>query len=118
LGKQWRRGAVVDVDVTDLAVPGATAFSSALGAVYRGSSANRTLARLPEKAVVTIVEFLLGPLTENPKRIGHPLRRELGGFWSARGGAYRVVYEVDEAFSRVQVLHIDHRADVYRPDDF
>lgn len=76
------------------------------------ASAERTLARLPEKAATAVVEFVLGPLLEAPKRAGHPLRLE--GLWSARRGAYRVVYELDEEKRRVRVLRIEHRADVYQ----
>jgi mRNA-degrading endonuclease RelE of RelBE toxin-antitoxin system len=78
-------------------------------------SAERALARLPEKIAAAIVEFLLGPLTEAPMRVGHPLRGDLAGLWAARRGAYRIVYELDEAERAVLVLRIDHRADVYRP---
>jgi mRNA interferase RelE/StbE len=77
-------------------------------------SAERTLARLPEKVATAVVEFMLGPLTEAPKRVGHPLRGELAGLWAARRGPYRVVYELDEENGNVHVLRIDHRADVYR----
>lgn len=79
------------------------------------ASAERQLARLPGRVAPAIVEFLLGPLNENPHRVGHPLRRELSGLWSARRGAYRVIYEIDEHRHRVAVLRIDHRADIYRP---
>ena len=75
-------------------------------------SAERTLARLPEKAATAIVEFLAGPLSEDPRRVGHSLRRELEGLWAARRGPYRVIYELSER--RILVLRIDHRADVYR----
>jgi mRNA-degrading endonuclease RelE of RelBE toxin-antitoxin system len=37
------------------------------------------------------VEFMIGPLCDKPRRVGHPLQRELAGLWSARRGAYRVV---------------------------
>ena len=62
-----------------------------------------------------MVEFMLGPLVEAPRRVGHPLQRELTGLWSARRGAYRIVYELNEADLVVNVVRIDHRADVYRP---
>ena len=78
-------------------------------------SANRSLARLPEKVAAAIVEFMLGPLTDNPHRVGHELHRELEGLRSARRGPYRVVYEIIEAADEIHVLRIDHRADVYRP---
>ena len=78
-------------------------------------SVERTLARLPEKVATAIVEFLAGPLLDDPKRTGHPLRRELEGLWAARRGPYRVIYELDERAREIRVLRVDHRADVYRP---
>ncbi|MGH2727190.1 MAG: type II toxin-antitoxin system RelE family toxin [Actinomycetota bacterium] len=78
-------------------------------------SADRVLSRLPEKAAAAIVEFMLGPLLENPRRVGHALRRELEGLWSARRGPYRVIYEIVDSERRVHVLRVEHRSDVYRP---
>ena len=77
-------------------------------------AAERTLARLPEGVAAAIVEFMVGPLLEEPRRVGKPLQRELEGYWSARRGAYRVVYRVDDEARTVRVVRIDHRADVYR----
>jgi mRNA interferase RelE/StbE len=77
-------------------------------------SAERSLTRLPEKAAAAVVAFMLGPLLENPKRVGHPLPGQLEGLWAARRGPYRVVYEIVESGLEVHVLWIDHRADVYR----
>lgn len=79
------------------------------------ATADRQLARFPERVAIAVVEFVTGPLTENPHRVGHPLQRALAGLWSARRGAYRVVYEIDDEQRTVVVLRIDHRADVYRP---
>jgi mRNA interferase RelE/StbE len=79
------------------------------------ASAERQLARLPERIAAAIVEFVVGPLCDHPRSVGHPLQRELAGLWSARRGAYRVVYEHDDDATIVTVLRIDHRADVYRP---
>lgn len=78
-------------------------------------AAERTLARLPERVAAAIVEFMVEPLLEEPRRVGKPLQRELEGYWSARRGAYRVVYRVDHEATTVRVVRIDHRADVYRP---
>lgn len=78
-------------------------------------SAERSLARLPEKAAAAIVEFMLGPLLEDPNRLGHRLRSELEGLWAARRGPYRIAYEIDRRAREIRVLRIDHRADVYRP---
>lgn len=77
-------------------------------------SAERVLARLPERVASAIVEFMVGPLLENPERVGTPLQRELAGYWSARRGAYRVVYRVDLDTQSIRVVRIEHRSDVYR----
>ena len=78
------------------------------------ASAERRLGQLPEKFAAAIVEFMLGPLLENPRKVGRPLKRELLGLYSARRGSYRVVFQLDEEARRVMVLRIDHRSDVYR----
>jgi mRNA interferase RelE/StbE len=78
------------------------------------ASAERLLSRLPEKVAAAIVEFMLGPLLSDPHRVGKPLQRELAGYWSARRGAYRIVYSIDDDERVVRVVRIDHRADVYR----
>lgn len=70
--------------------------------------------RLPEAVAAAVVEFMVGALVDNPERVGHPLQRELAGLWSARRGPYRIVYEIDEQHHTVNVIRIDHRADVYR----
>jgi mRNA interferase RelE/StbE len=78
------------------------------------ATAERSLARLPESVAAAIVEFMIGALVEAPRRVGHPLQRELAGLWAARRGPYRVIYEIDDDAIAVNVLRIDHRADVYR----
>ena len=42
------------------------------------------------------------------------ITRELDGYYSARRGAYRVIYRIDETARIVHVVRVDHRADVYR----
>jgi mRNA-degrading endonuclease RelE of RelBE toxin-antitoxin system len=72
------------------------------------------LARLSEAAAGAVVEFMLGPLLEDPKVVGKPLQRELAGLFSARRGPYRVIYSLDGRRRRVNVVRIEHRSDVYR----
>lgn len=76
--------------------------------------AERTLSRLAERVAAAIVEFMLGPLLDAPMTVGKPLQRELTGYWSARRGAYRVIYRVDAERTVVTVVRIEHRSDVYR----
>jgi mRNA-degrading endonuclease RelE of RelBE toxin-antitoxin system len=77
--------------------------------------ARRALDRIPSKVAIAVLDFMLGPLIENPSRVGKPLRGDLAGLYSARVGAYRIVYEIDRSARRVLVVMIDHRADIYRP---
>ena len=78
-------------------------------------SALRDLERLPEKVAGAAVEFLYGPVSDIPQRVGRPLRFELEGLHAARRGDYRVVYRIDSEVELVVVHAIQHRADVYRP---
>jgi mRNA interferase RelE/StbE len=77
-------------------------------------SAQRDLARLPEKIATAVVEFSYGGLAGNPRRVGRELHLELTGLHAARRGDFRVIYRVDETRHRAVITAIDHRADVYR----
>lgn len=70
---------------------------------------------LPESVAFAVIDFITGPLLDNPRRLGAPLRGELEGVWSARRGTYRILYRIDEENREVIVLRIGHRGDVYRP---
>ncbi len=72
------------------------------------------LQRLPEKLATAYVEFIYGPLADNPHRVGKPLRGELVGLRSARRGDYRVIYGVVENTRTVEIVHLDRRSDIYR----
>jgi mRNA-degrading endonuclease RelE of RelBE toxin-antitoxin system len=74
----------------------------------------RQLERLPQGIAAAIVEFMVTALIENPHRVGGALQRELAGLHSARRGAYRVIYEIDDDLHAVIVLRVDHRSRVYR----
>ncbi len=56
----------------------------------------------------------LHDLEEFPDRRGERLLRSQ--FWKLGVGDYRAIYEIDRAESRVIVLFVGHRKDVY--DDF
>ena len=70
--------------------------------------------RLPLAVALAVWEFCNGALRETPRRVGRPLGRELTGYFSARRGAYRVVYRLDEDARVVHLVRIELRADVYR----
>ena len=75
----------------------------------------RHLDRLPEKVLAAALETILGPIAENPQRLGKPLLGELEGLRSARRGDYRIIYEVFENEHIVLIHRVQHRRDVYRP---
>ncbi|MCV7196204.1 type II toxin-antitoxin system RelE family toxin [Mycobacterium angelicum] len=78
-------------------------------------AARRALtASLPTSVAVACWEFIRGPLADNPRRVGKPLRGELDGRYSARRGEFRVIYQIFDQRVVVRVIHIAHRRDLYR----
>ena len=70
--------------------------------------------RLPAE-IAAAAEFIMGPLLEDPRRVGRPLGAELAGIYSARlGREWRVLYEINESKHLVIVLDIRHRSIAYR----
>lgn len=84
-------------------------------AVQLTGPGRRALWSIPPRIVPAIVEFAFGDLAREPRRVGKPLERDLAGLFGARRGPYRLLYRIDEEARIVYVVHIDHRADVYRP---
>jgi mRNA interferase RelE/StbE len=88
--------------------------SAARYTVLLSPAAKRAIERdLPEAVAAAVVDFLYGPLAEDPHRVGKPLRLQLEGYWSARRGQYRVIYSIHDDEVLVRVVHISHRADAY-----
>lgn len=71
--------------------------------------------RLPESVAAAVLEFCNRVLATSPHRVGKPLFGPLTGCHGARRGTYRIVYRIDDERRTVHVLHIDHRAQIYRP---
>lgn len=76
--------------------------------------AKRALGRVPEKVGAAVVEFVYSSLAANPRRVGKPLTLGLAGLHSARRGDYRVIYAIDDDHRVVEIIAVEHRADVYR----
>ena len=78
-------------------------------------SAKRALAEeLPESVATAAFEFIVGPLAENPQRVGKRLREPLAPLSSARRGQYRVLYLIDDDRVVVQVVTVSHRLRTHR----
>lgn len=69
---------------------------------------------LPEKIAAAAFEFIVGPLAENPHRVGKPLREPLAPLYSARRGEYRVIYRIFDTRVVIEIVAITHRRDAYR----
>ncbi len=78
-------------------------------------TARRDLRTVPPRIVPAIIEFVYGDLARQPRSVGRPLRRELEGLWGARRGPYRIIYDIVDGRLVVIAVHVDYRADVYRP---
>lgn len=79
------------------------------------SPALKSFQRLPRKAAAAIIEFVTGPLADNPHRLSSPLTDELLGLRTARRGDYRVLFTRDTDEHTLYVHRIEHRSDIYRP---
>lgn len=80
----------------------------------RTPAAARALQRMPEKVAAACWEFINGPLSENPYRVGKPLHEPLAPQYSARRGEYRVLYLIDDGEITIAITSVTHRADAYR----
>jgi mRNA-degrading endonuclease RelE of RelBE toxin-antitoxin system len=63
---------------------------------------------------IAAYEFVVGPLLDNPYRLGKRLQPPLADRHSARRGTYRVIYRIDDEQLTVTVLAVVHRSDACR----
>ncbi|MCL5103305.1 MAG: type II toxin-antitoxin system RelE/ParE family toxin [Armatimonadetes bacterium] len=81
--------------------------------VFLERTARADLQRLPREVVERIVRRMQS-LAEEPRPAGC---RKISGSrddWRIRIGEYRVIYEVDDALKRVNVMRVKHRREAYR----
>lgn len=69
--------------------------------------------KLPEAVAWAAIQFINGPLAENPQRVGGELGGRLKGLRSAHLGDFRVQYEIDDEIRTVTVRRVEHRSDIY-----
>ena len=69
--------------------------------------------QLPEAVARACFEFIRGPLSEEPRRVGVSLRKPFEGQWRARRGEYRIRYVIDDDGNTIHILDIDHRRNAY-----
>lgn len=71
--------------------------------------------QLTESVAFAAYDFIVGPLLDNPHRVGKRLRPPLSDRHSARRGTYRVLYRIDDERRQVAVVGVFSRAAAYRP---
>jgi len=69
------------------------------------SAALRTLDQLPPRVVPAIIEFIYGPLADNPQRVGKPLRDDFTGTHSAHRGPQRREQRLIDPFGEKDVIN-------------
>ncbi|WP_026552354.1 type II toxin-antitoxin system RelE/ParE family toxin [Arthrobacter sp. H20] len=89
-------------------------MTQAYGLRISGQAARALAEVLPEKVAAAAYEFIVGPLLENPHRVGKPLNPPLHPAWTARRGSYRILYFINDDQRLVEVTAVRHRADSYR----
>ena len=65
---------------------------------------------IARKIVNRVKEYL----TQDPLKIGKPLKGQFSGLWKYRYGDYRVIYVIDLETETIKILKIRHRKDVYK----
>ena len=73
------------------------------------------MARLPGKIAGAILAYVDGRLAADPRRLSKPLDGDLAGLCTARNGDYRILLRIDDDPAAIWIIHVDHRAHVYRP---
>jgi mRNA interferase RelE/StbE len=68
---------------------------------------------LPEAVAWAVIEFVNGPLLENPRRVGAELHGHLSGIHSAHLATFRVQYVIDEERRTVTLRRVSSRSDIY-----
>jgi mRNA interferase RelE/StbE len=78
-------------------------------------AAERQLLRIEDTGLAwSVIEFINGPLLDNPHRVGGTLRAPWEGHLCAHVGTWRVVYRVDDDEVVVTVVRVGPRRNVYR----
>jgi len=99
-------------------LPAAVAGESSRYVLVVAPTARRQLTdALPEAVAVAAYEFIVGPLLDNPHRVGRRLQAPLDDRHTARRGTYRVIYRIDDDARTVSILDVVHRRDAYRIHD-
>jgi mRNA interferase RelE/StbE len=79
-------------------------------------TARKQLKKLDKPLARRILDFLDDRIgkQDDPRILGKVLTGPLGALWRYRVGDYRVICEIQDRSTRILVLQIGHRREVYR----
>jgi len=79
-------------------------------------TARKQLKNLDKPLARRILDFLDDRIgkQDDPRILGKALTGPLGALWRYRVGDYRVICEIQDSSTRILVLQIGHRREVYR----
>jgi len=79
-------------------------------------TAKQQLRKLDRQAARRILDYVDEHLAalENPRDLGKPLTGPLGTFWRYRLGDYRLICDIQDNASRILVVRLGKRSEVYR----
>jgi mRNA interferase RelE/StbE len=85
-------------------------------AIEYTQTAKTELKKLDKPIARRILDFMDERVVrlEDPRAIGKALSGPLGTLWRYRIGDYRAICEIHDSGSKVLVLHIGHRREIYR----
>jgi len=72
------------------------------------------LKALDRKAAGKIVSRVKGYLSQDPEKLGKPLKGVLKGLYRYRIGDYRIMYSIDRGENQISILYVGRRKDIYR----
>lgn len=78
-------------------------------------TARKQMAKLDRSVAAEILRYLRERIatSQDPRRFGEPLHKDLAGFWRYRVGAYRLICDIQDNKMVVLVLRLGHRSKVY-----
>jgi len=76
-------------------------------------SVEEDLKKLDKPIAKKILNKIENYLTQDPKKLGKPLKGDFEGYWRFRFGDYRVIYKIAEKEILIIVLRIGHRKLIY-----
>lgn len=79
-------------------------------------SAVKQMEKLDKQTLRVIKNWIVKNLvdTDDPRRIGRPLKGNLSGIWRYRVGDYRLFAEIKDNVLTIFIFEVGHRRDIYK----